>query len=73
VSAAYAVPAPAASFESSREQFEGITGFLSSSEAMQLSHAALEEHLTREGRELQRRLLQQGLVKVATAGPKGRS
>lgn len=61
MSTAYATPAPAASFESSREQFEQITGFLSSTEAMQLSHAALEEHLTREGRELQRRLLQEHL------------
>jgi hypothetical protein len=55
------VPTPAASFESSREQFEQITSFLSSTEGMQLSHAALEERLTREGRELQRRLLQEHL------------
>jgi hypothetical protein len=50
-----------ANFESSREQFARITEFLGSAEAMELSHADLEDHLTREGRELQRRLLQEHL------------
>jgi hypothetical protein len=67
VSGAYPVAAPAAKFESSREQFERIAAFLGTSGAMQLSHAALEEHLTREGRELQRRLLQEHLDLRAAA------
>ncbi len=61
MSAAYSVAPPAANFESSREQYERIAAFLSAPEAMHLGHAALEEHLTREGRELQRRLLQEHL------------
>lgn len=67
MSAAYSFAPAAAKFESSRQQFEQIAAFLGSSEAMQLSHSALEEHLTREGRELQRRMLQEHLDLRAAA------
>lgn len=67
MSAAYSFAPPVAKFELSRQQFERIAAFLGSAEAMHLSHAALEEHLTREGRELQRRMLQEHLDLRAAA------
>jgi hypothetical protein len=47
--------------EPAREQFEYMTAFLASGEARALPHDQLEEWLTTEGRELQRRLLQEHL------------
>ena len=44
---------------SSRAQFDRLIAFVESSESRTMSHAELEEWLTREGRELQRRLLQE--------------
>jgi hypothetical protein len=46
---------------SAREQFEHMTTFLASGEARVLPHDQLEEWLTAEGRELERRLLQEHL------------
>jgi hypothetical protein len=46
---------------SAQEQFERMTTFLASSEAQVLPHDQLEQWLTAEGRELQRRLLQEHL------------
>ena len=42
-------------------QFEKMATFVASSQALQLPHERLEEWLTKEGRELQRRLLQEHL------------
>jgi hypothetical protein len=42
-----------------REQFERMTAFLESPEAMAMAHTEMENWLSREGRELQRLLLQQ--------------
>jgi hypothetical protein len=42
-----------------RAQFEQMAAFIDSSEAMAMAHTAMEEWLVREGRELQRLLLQQ--------------
>jgi hypothetical protein len=47
--------------QSAREQFEHMTAFLASGEARALRHEQLEEWLTTEGRELERRLLQEHL------------
>ncbi len=44
-----------------RGQFEKMAEFVASSQALQLPHQQLEEWLTEEGRELQRRLLQEHL------------
>jgi len=55
-SAAQDTPEPQA-----REQFERMTAFLQSPEAMAMAHTEMENWLSREGRELQRRLLQQHL------------
>jgi hypothetical protein len=46
---------------SAQEQFERMTTFLASGEARGLPHDQLEQWLTAEGRELQRRLLQEHL------------
>jgi len=59
--AAYANLAVNGKEPSAREQFERMTTFLASGEARELPHEALEEWLTTEGRELQRRLLQEHL------------
>lgn len=42
-----------------QEQFERMTAFLGSAEAMTMAHTEMEQWLSTEGRELQRRLLQQ--------------
>jgi len=42
-----------------REQFERMTAFLESPEAMAMAHTEMEQWLSTEGRELQRLLLQQ--------------
>jgi hypothetical protein len=55
---AYAVEKP---FSAAREKFEAMAGHLSTSAALGMSHEALEEYLTREGRELERRMLQEHL------------
>ena len=54
-----AVPA---GFAASREQFESLLCFLDGTDAAGLSHAELEEHLGRDGRELLRRLLDDHLA-----------
>jgi hypothetical protein len=54
-----AVPA---GFAASREQFESLLCFLDGTDAAGLSHAELEEHLDRDGRELLRRLLDDHLA-----------
>jgi hypothetical protein len=51
-----------AGFGSSREQFEGLLGFLDGTAAAELSHAELEERLDRDGRELLRQLLDDHLA-----------
>jgi len=61
MAAAYSITASVDKFASSREQFESIVASLESPAALRMSHAELEDHLTREGRELQRRLLQEHL------------
>jgi len=48
-------------FQSSREQLERMIGLLQTTEALQAPHHDLEEYLAQEGRELQRRLLQEHL------------
>ena len=54
-----AVPA---GFAASREQFESLLGFLDGTDAAGLSHAELEQHLDRDGRELLRRLFDDHLA-----------
>ena len=49
-------------FAASREQFESLLGFLDGTDAGGLSHAELEEHLDRDGRELLRCLLDDHLA-----------
>jgi hypothetical protein len=46
---------------SAREKFEEMTGYLESKRAMAMTHDELEAYVVAEGRELQRRLLQQHL------------
>lgn len=58
---AYSIAPSPDKFQGAREQFAQMVTFLESKEALKLSHAALEERLTREGRELERRLLQEHL------------
>lgn len=67
MTAAYPITPSSDKFPCSREQFERIVSILESAEALRLSHAVLEEQLTREGRELQRRLLQEHLDLKAAA------
>lgn len=45
-------------FSSAQEKFEQMTAHLQSAAALCLRHEELEDYVTREGRELQRRLLQ---------------
>jgi mannose-6-phosphate isomerase-like protein (cupin superfamily) len=52
--AAMEIPEPEA-----REQFERMAAFVESPEAMAMAHTEMEQWLVREGRELQRLLLQQ--------------
>lgn len=61
MSAAYPKSAEASNFDSSREQFDRIVSMLQAGEALRLSEDAVEQLLTEEGRELQRRLLQDHL------------
>jgi hypothetical protein len=61
VHAEYTTNQSSDNFHSSREQFDRIVAFLESAEAFRASHVELEDHLVREGRELQRRLLQEHL------------
>jgi len=61
VDAAYSIAPSPDNFESSRQQFARIVAALESQEALTMAHPALEELLVREGRELQRRLLQEHL------------
>jgi hypothetical protein len=58
---AYANFAATSKESSSREQFDRMTAFLASGEARALPHEQLEDWLTTEGRELERRLLQEHL------------
>lgn len=58
---AYANSAVASKESSSREQFDRMAAFMSSGEAQALAHDQLEEWLTTEGRELERRLFQEHL------------
>ncbi len=61
-----AVPYPKSpqdcNFDSSREQFERIVGLLQAQESLRMSADAVEQLLVDEGRELQRRLLQEHLL-----------
>jgi hypothetical protein len=61
VSAAYSLAPSADKFQSSRAQFEQVIAFLESADALQLQHGAVEQQLTRDGRELLRRLFQDHL------------
>jgi hypothetical protein len=59
VTAVYSQAAPAVDvFSPAREMLEGAIHQLSSSEALAMDHAAVEAYVDREGREVQRRLLQ---------------
>lgn len=64
---AYSIAPTADKFQAAREHFAQITMYLESSEALELPHEVLEERLAREGRELQRRLLQEHLTLRAAA------
>ena len=48
-------------FSAAREKFEEMIAHLLTSAALGMSHEALEEYLTRNGRELERRMLQEHL------------
>lgn len=65
--AAYPKSAEVSKFDSSREQFKRIVSMLQDDETLRLSEDAVEQLLTDEGRELQRRLLQDHLNLRAAA------
>lgn len=65
--AAYPKSAEVSNFDSSREQFKRIVSMLQDDETLRLSEDAVEQLLTDEGRELQRRLLQDHLNLRAAA------
>jgi hypothetical protein len=52
---------PTAGFAGSYQRFEEMVGWLNGADAAGLSHAELEDHLDRRGRELLRRMLQDHL------------
>jgi len=56
--AAYPIPDARDEFSSAREHLEALIAQLGSAESGTLTHAALEELVSREGRELERRLYQ---------------
>lgn len=69
MSAAYQQTEATAAFSQAREAFDQMTEHLQSPKALTLTHEQLEDYLVREGREVQRRLLQGHLDLRAAAEP----
>jgi hypothetical protein len=67
MTAAYQQSSPPAAFSAAREVFDRMAEHLASPCAMGKTHAELEEFVVQEGRELQRRMLQQHLDLRAAA------
>ena len=64
---AYSRSTESAPFPSAREQFDAMAVHLESATALGMKHDELEEYVIREGRELQRRLLEEHLELRAAA------
>jgi hypothetical protein len=67
MNAAYSKSTESAPFSVAREQFDAMTRHLESPTALGMKHDELEEYVIREGRELERRLLQEHLELRAAA------
>jgi hypothetical protein len=61
MTAAYSESTKAASFSTAREQFDSMTRHLESPVAFGMAHDELEAYVIEQGRELERRLLQEHL------------
>lgn len=70
MTAAYQQSTPPAAFSAAREVVDRMVEHLQSAEAMGKTHAELEEYVTQEGREFQRRMLQGHLDLRAAAEPR---